>query len=159
MSFFGWLDRFSQCKQSSVPEQAAPATNEDPDAKRLVMVVEDDEQVRVGLSCVLELEGWDVISASGISEALDAIVRHSVVPDVLLVDFRLGESRDGVHAVSEIRRAVSRGVPAMILTGEHGDEVTRRAATLTIPVLRKPCGGRELSERLSSVLKGDKFTV
>jgi DNA-binding response OmpR family regulator len=115
------------------------------------MVLEDDEQVRVGLACVLELEGWEVIEASGIPEALGALRRGTAIPDVVLVDFRLGGLRDGVHAVEAIRRAAGRSVPALVLTGELGDEVVARAATLRVPVWRKPCDGRDLSERLSAL--------
>lgn len=70
-----------------------------PQRRRLVLVVEDDESVRVPLEKFLRLHGFDVESAATADGALDLVASHP--PDAAIVDLRLpqGSGRDVVVAL------------------------------------------------------------
>ena len=72
---------------------------------KTVMIVEDDEEIRLVLRYALEDEGYRVLEAANGEQAL--VLGQDEDPDVLLVDLRL----PGIHGLDVVRsvRATSRG--------------------------------------------------
>ena len=68
-----------------------------------VLLVDDDEVVRMSLSFVLEQSGFTVTSASNVPEALKYISSESY--DVLLSDLHMPGAGDGLTVVSAMRHA------------------------------------------------------
>src|SRR5580658_8819410 len=68
-----------------------------------VLLVDDDEVVRVSLSFVLEQSGFTVTSAANVPEALKYISSESY--DVLLSDLHMPGAGDGLTVVSAMRHA------------------------------------------------------
>jgi two-component system NtrC family sensor kinase len=88
-----------------------------------IMVVEDSETQALKMRCVLESEGWEVISASSAESSLDAL--NHTVPDLIVVDYHLPGIR-GDELCRRIRMQVNtRGIPLLMLTVEenHGSEL------------------------------------
>jgi two-component system, cell cycle response regulator DivK len=69
--------------------------------KGRILVVEDNQLSRELLCDWLETESYQVISASNLQEAFDAIKR--VPPDAILLDVQLGD-QDGLSIATWIRR-------------------------------------------------------
>jgi CheY-like chemotaxis protein len=69
--------------------------------KGRILVVEDNELSRELLCDWLEAESYQVISASDLQQAFDAI--KEAPPDAILLDVQLGE-QDGLSIASWIRR-------------------------------------------------------
>jgi CheY-like chemotaxis protein len=69
--------------------------------KERVLVVEDNELSRELLCDWLETESYQVISASNLQQAFDAI--KEVPPDAILLDVQLGD-QDGLSIATWIRR-------------------------------------------------------
>jgi DNA-binding NtrC family response regulator len=57
-----------------------------PDARPAVLVVDDDEDIRATLHALLESEGYRVVDAATVTDAL-AYLRTPVAPHVVLLDF------------------------------------------------------------------------
>src|SRR5271156_394027 len=72
-------------------------------ANTRVLLVDDDEVVRVSLSFVLEQSGFTVTSAANVPEALKYISSESY--DVLLSDLHMPGAGDGLTVVSAMRHA------------------------------------------------------
>jgi DNA-binding NtrC family response regulator len=70
-------------------------------SKRVVLLVEDDEQIRELSSNILEAAGYLVISADDASDALRTSREYRGVIDVLLTDVELGDA-DGITLAREI---------------------------------------------------------
>jgi two-component system, sensor histidine kinase len=95
---------------------------------RLIIVVEDELAVREGLAVLLQAWGADVLSFDNVG-AVEAWAAGASLPkpDLLLVDYRLPESRTGIDALVALRaRWPGQRLPAIVITGSslsgHEDE-------------------------------------
>jgi YesN/AraC family two-component response regulator len=79
-----------------------------------ILLVDDDELIRLSLNDVLQKEGFNVTSAGNVPEALKLI--SSNVYDVLLSDLHMPGAGDGLTVVSAMRHANPQAV-TMLLSG------------------------------------------
>jgi len=115
-----------------------------------VLVVEDDDDLALGLRDNLEIEGYVVQVAGDGRAGLDA-VRHDA-PDLVLLDLMLPET-DGFRVLRALRDGGSR-VPVLVLTarGQETDKV--RALRLGADdYVTKPFGVLELLARVEALLR------
>ena len=115
-----------------------------------VLVVDDDPQLREALSRALELDGYDVTTASNGVKALDAI--SSARPDVMVLDVMMPYV-GGLDVCRTLRDRKDR-LPILVLTAR--DEVGDRVAGLDAGAddyLTKPFALEELRARLRALLR------
>jgi two-component system response regulator PrrA len=115
-----------------------------------VLVVDDDEDIRVSLDRGLRLSGFDVRTASDGEAALQAVGAR--IPDCIVLDVGL-PGRDGVAVVEALRRdGVT--VPVLMLSARTSveDRVTGLAAGAD-DYLVKPFALAELVARLRALLR------
>ncbi len=86
------------------------------DSKR-ILVIDDNEAIRVQLKSLLEDDCYEVVLASDEDEALEKITEKS--PDLILLDLVLPDV-DGFKILEHIRNDDStRDIPVMIITSKH----------------------------------------
>jgi len=115
-----------------------------------VLVVDDDPQLREALSRALELDGYDVSTASNGVKALDAISTDR--PDVMVLDVMMPYV-GGLDVCRTLRDRKDR-LPILVLTAR--DEVGDRVAGLDAGAddyLTKPFALEELRARLRALLR------
>jgi two-component system response regulator PrrA len=115
-----------------------------------VLIVEDDEAVRVAVDRGLGLHGFEVEAAADAETALDRIASRP--PDVLIVDVGL-PGMSGTELCARLR-ALDVGVPILILSAL--DQVEDRIAGLQAGAddyLVKPFDLEELTLRLQALLR------
>ena len=115
-----------------------------------VLVVDDDPQLREALSRALELDGYDVSTASNGVKALDAISASR--PDVMVLDVMMPYV-GGLDVCRTLRERKDR-LPILVLTAR--DEVGDRVAGLDAGAddyLTKPFALEELRARLRALLR------
>ena len=115
-----------------------------------VLVVDDDPQLRGALSRALELDGYDVSTASNGAKALDAISTSR--PDVMVLDVMMPYV-GGLDVCRTLRDRKDR-LPILVLTAR--DEVGDRVAGLDAGAddyLTKPFALEELRARLRALLR------
>ncbi len=115
-------------------QRAAPAPKDLRD--RTIVVVEDNECVRIAMSDLIGAWGADVVAAADEQEALASLCGAS--PDLVLADYRLGAGLTGIDAVETLRRATGATIPALIITGDTDPEVTRKIQAAGFSVTHKP---------------------
>ncbi|WP_448205797.1 ATP-binding protein [Azospirillum sp. sgz302134] len=117
---------------------------------RTVLLVEDDAQVRRGLT--LLLKGWGVrVVAAGSTEELASILpRLRRRPHVVLTDHRLPGGHTGRNVVELVRSRWD--VPGVIITGDTAPERLREAMSLGCRLLHKPIQPSELAGALGDAL-------
>ncbi len=82
---------------------------------RRILVVDDEEDVRVFISTVLEDAGAQVLTASDGEEAIEVARREK--PDFITLDLSM-PGKDGVEAFAELRRTAGlETIPVCIVTG------------------------------------------
>jgi len=119
------------------------------EASALVLVVEDDRQMRRFLRTTLSALDYRVIEAATVAEALAAVTTHN--PDVILMDLALPDG-DGIALTGRIR-TWSR-VPIIVLSARGREE--DKVAALdkgADDYLTKPFGVNELLARIRAAMR------
>ena len=114
-----------------------------------VLVVDDDEQIRVVIRQLLECEGYRVLLASDAGEGR-ALVRSESV-DLVLLDLKL-PGASGVDVIREIR-ARNKALPVVIITGYPDSDLMHQAMAYSpLLVLAKPFDANTLLTTVRSAL-------
>lgn len=126
----------------------------------VVLVVDDDEAIRVGLHAVLQRWGCQVSLAEDLSDALKRTAEK--IPDILLTDYRLRSGVTGGDIIRAVRQAISRSttdkklvLPAIIVTGDTHPERLREAQRHAALILHKPLSASALKAALVQALTSD----
>jgi CheY-like chemotaxis protein len=109
-----------------------------------VLVIEDDREARRAM-CAL-LEDWSVVYSSGatLEEALIDTATSPRTIDLVVSDYRLPGSRNGVECILELRRLFGDEIPAVIVTGESDLAAIRAVMPADTTLLQKPFDPPEL---------------
>ncbi len=83
------------------------------DGRPVVLVAEDDEDIRGVMKTLLGLRGYEVITASNGQEAVEAAERDE--PDLILMDLKM-PVLNGLAAARHIRQHSRRRVPIVALS-------------------------------------------
>jgi CheY-like chemotaxis protein len=103
-------------------------------APQVVLVVEDEPLIRLGLASTLEDEGYQVLEASNASEAVRALERHPEI-EFVITDVNMPGAMDGVELARSVR-ARDPAVHLIIVSGARnvsGDDLPDRAVFLSKP--------------------------
>ncbi len=137
-----------------LPRTAAPATlvpERNENQRQLhglhILVVDDEDQVRLGMKTLLESLGCRATLVDGTTPAVAAVRVEK--PDVVLADFRLRGSDNGIATVQSIRRLFP-AMPAILLSGDTAPDRLREAEEAGIPLLHKPVAVEVLADAISA---------
>lgn len=133
-------------------EAAAPPRDGARLAGRHILVIDDDEAVRLGMQSLLE--SWGCICTCAESAA-DAIARLRGVPppSLIVTDFRLRNEETGKQALQALRGHLQRPVPAIIMTGDTSPQRLRDAQSTAALLLHKPVSTGQLRDALVELLQ------
>ncbi len=113
-----------------------------------IIIVEDEAVVAAHLASQVVRFGYRVIASVSTGEqAIEAVRRE--LPDLILMDVRLGGSLDGIETAERLRSEYEISIPILFLTA-HSDEDTLKRASATSPLgyVLKPFDDRELHTQL-----------
>jgi CheY-like chemotaxis protein len=135
-----------------VPDDIPSATPLVQGRRARVLIVEDDEPSRYGLSALLESEGYLVDAAGSLGEA-DAKMGAAHSPDVVVLDVTLPDG-DGAAWLEKRNEQALSTPPVIALTGVTADEDTRRIRSAGVRlVLTKPVNVTQLLLALKETLE------
>lgn len=137
-------------QEAAVPEEAPAPLVDAPLAGVRVLLIDDDEAVRVAMSELLMAWGCTCEVAGAEAEAVKLLDRFA--PDVVLADFRLRDHRTGPQAIEAVRARLGRAVPAIIVTGDTAADRLRTAVGSGMNLLHKPVGSVPLQRALTQAL-------
>ena len=116
----------------------------------LILVVDDEPQIRKLLQTGLSGYGYQVITAANGQEALTAVAQRQ--PNAVILDISLGSEPDGLDVCRRLREWSQ--VPIVMLSVRSGE--TSKVAALDAGAddyLTKPFGMEELRARIQAVLR------
>ncbi len=122
----------------AAPERAQTPRYKNGDFRGIILVVEDEASVRASISRLLKARGIEAIVVATAADALMGVRRQEIRPDLLLCDYNLRGSTNGVATVKDLRAALGRNIPAIVMTGDVRSEIVDRIAAQGISVLLKP---------------------
>ena len=120
----------------------------------VIMIVDDEEEARLGLNRLLISEGYAVKLASSGEEALNLL--NQARPDAILLDFKM-PGLDGIEVCRRIRsNDKTKTIPIIMITGfPEEKEIAVQAGADDF--LDKPVDPINLSMRIKCVLKVAKI--
>jgi PAS domain S-box-containing protein len=133
-----------------VPEAAPPVHPHNDAFLGSVLAIEDEASVRSALARVMKTTGIDATLVTTAAEALNLVKEHGLRPDVLLCDYNLRGSPDGIETIRRLRAALGRNVPAVVMTGDTRSQTVNAISAQGLSVLIKPFLTAELLEVLRS---------
>ncbi|MBP2232785.1 signal transduction histidine kinase/CheY-like chemotaxis protein [Azospirillum agricola] len=113
-----------------------------------VLVIDDDSFVLNGLTQFLTDAGRRVHGVSTVARALDDLRDGVIRPDILVADYHLSATENGIDFITQVWSLLEARVPAILISGRLDGEVMRRAGDLGIAVVAKPI----LPDRLSTLI-------
>lgn len=127
------------------------------DGKRAqILIVEDDAIQAIDLEDQLRTLGYDVMAV--VSTGEEALLRARELPDLALVDIRLGGKLDGIETAGVLRDRFKIGV---IYTTSYDDDETIRRLKGTLPsgYLGKPIRSKDLHGAVEVALAARGFAI
>lgn len=124
------------------PESSRAISTVDNAVQPVILLVENDEAVADATIMLLKTADMHVHWATCADDAITHVT-DGVNPDVLICDYRLPGGK-GTEVIRRIRRAASRTVPAMLLTGDTSLKSSELAGIADCTMLHKPVDGDRL---------------
>lgn len=120
-----------------------------------VLVIEDDPNIREGLSMMLPAWGCRVRDAGSLSEAHHALAQGGFVPDVIITDLRLDGlgGRSSVEDLPTMLCGLGFTGPVVAITGDTRPGIAEGVATAGWTLLTKPFAAAQLHATLTSLAR------
>ena len=118
----------------------------------VILVIEDDPEVRDLLDQFLQDEGHRTAVAPDGVVALDMVARGAIRPDLVLADYNLPNGMTGLETVAKLRENLNRQIPAIFLTGDISTGTLRELALHDCLQLNKPVKLKLLTEAIQRLL-------
>ena len=116
---------------------------------RTALVVDDEQRIAEAVAMNLELEGFQVLTASSGEEALRKVTEE--LPEVIILDVMMPEM-DGFETLRRIREIATTPVIMLTVRGDEGDRV-RGLDLGADDYVTKPFSPKELVSRVRAVLR------
>ncbi len=116
-----------------------------------ILIVDDEPAVLDATAILLNLEGFDVQTASSGPEAIKRIADQS--PDLLITDYHLRGDETGAEVIRSIRHQIGRDIPVIVVSGDTSDALALQDLN-DIGFLTKPVDTDELLSEISRRIGG-----
>lgn len=116
-----------------------------------ILVIEDNADIRENICELLELDGYEVLSAGSGKAGLE--LAKEVVPGVIICDIVMN-GIDGYAVISELRKdKTTADIPVIILTALSQQAIVEPVLALGVKAfIRKPFSEEDLTECILSCL-------
>jgi DNA-binding NtrC family response regulator len=105
-------------------------------ANERVLVVDDEDELREIIQCILVEKGYDVLTAANGEEAIEKVRENGI--DLALLDIRM-PGIDGIEVLRRIKEEINPNLAVIIMTAYGTPETAARAMRLgACDYLRKP---------------------
>jgi PAS domain S-box-containing protein len=123
--------------------------------RSLVLVIDDEEPVRMAVNDILALEGIDVIVAANGAQAVTQLRAHAGEVDLIILDLSM-PGLSGQETLAQLR-AIDPEVPVLLSSGYDKRDVRHRFNTDEVSgFLQKPYDGRTLVDTVLRYLERDR---
>ena len=120
-------------------------------SNRTILIIDDEEGMRIAVRTVLESEGYTVVEAANGDEGLAAAI--DLQPDLILCDIEM-PNKDGFAVLQALRERLAAPVPFIFLTGRSARTDMRKGMNLGADdFLTKPFTAGELRQAVATRMK------
>ena len=118
----------------------------------MIVVVDDEADIRRGMTALLEGWGHRVFTAASAQEAVDLLALNPTRPDLIISDFRLRDHTTGIAAIEALRIEYNEDVPAILITGDTAPERLAEARDSGLLLIHKPVSNGRLRAAIANVV-------
>jgi len=118
----------------------------------LIVLVDDENDIRLSMSNLLEQRGFELIVAATPEEALSDVADHANIPNLLIIDKRLDDDKSGIDLIRDIREEVNQDVPAILMSGDLATP-QERIPLENVQFLGKPIAPEQLQRTIADLLR------
>jgi len=123
-------------------------------AGRKVLIVDDDEDILLGMQLVFSSWGCQTLLASNADDAVKMVFDEPIQPEYLLCDLQLAGGKSGLDVIRAINRDRPNPLPAAIVTGNTSPHRLKEIKAEGVTILHKPVVPDALKSTISSSLLG-----
>lgn len=108
-----------------------------------ILVIDDTLKLLEELQDLLTMEGYEVVTATDAYSGMSKVAKEQ--PDLIITDLNMPEMHgfDLITKLKSLRK--SEHIPIIVLSGDEGDDVVRRAFNLKADLfIKKPSSADEL---------------
>ena len=121
-------------------------------AGRRILMVDDEEAIRIGMCELLQGWGCEVMTAGSVAEALDRAAAGPAAIDAVISDMGLPGQGNGIDAIAALRARYGSQLPALLITGDTSQAALQAAREAQLIMLHKPIKPARLRAALSKVI-------
>ena len=122
-------------------------------AGTVVLLIEDDKEVRESYALLLASWRCFAIPAGSASDALERVRDSQRFPDLIVADFRLREQATGAEAIRQVRADCGVEIPGILITGDTAPERIVEARNSGFRLFHKPLAAHQLRDALLNALE------
>jgi two-component system, sensor histidine kinase len=142
---------------TTAPQAAGAAPAPRPTASPLILLVDDDAGVRNATAMLLKVEGYRVITAASLGEAVEN-ARENPGVNLVVTDYHLDRGETGVEVIGALRAVLGEGLGAVLVTGDTSSTIRDLKPDERIRVASKPINADALLEILKTLLPSEPST-
>jgi len=124
------LDELSPAEPADEPEVTSES--------RLILVIDDELAIQDAMRTLLMEWGHSVLVAGSGDEMFERVAGLSRRPDLVISDYRLRGSENGLDVIRRLRAALSNAIPAILITGDTSASRLGEAGASSCFLLHKP---------------------
>jgi CheY-like chemotaxis protein len=158
LAFTSVLGRGSVFKLTLLNSTEAPSKNllsptaiQQPHLNIRVLIIDDDESVRIGMIALFQSWGCRCDAAEAIEGAVTLALHNQ--PVIIISDYRLRNLETGAQAIAAVRHACKEEIPALLITGDTAKDRLIEATNSGIPLLNKPVSPSILHAKILDLLQ------
>lgn len=116
----------------------------------LVLLVDNDDELRSALVALLERWGVSVLDAQGPAEAIALLEEVEISPDALLIDYQLDHGANGIDLAVKLHR-IHGACPTRIISAERSLTLRENCIENGLELMPKPLDTEALFRFLSAI--------
>jgi two-component system, sensor histidine kinase len=146
------------CFRIAMPRGAAPAPGAAFDralaqaGRGLILVVDDEAPIRDGMQRLLTGWGYAVITAGSGAQMLANLAQCRTRPDLIICDHRLRGGENGIDVIGQLQAECNAAIPAMLITGDTGEDRLIEARASGFLLLHKPVPNSKLRAAIVNLM-------
>ena len=146
-----WIPNRFRVTASGMAAAVAVPTAAAPTRKARLILVEDNDGVRLATELFLRLEGHETLSAPTVAEA-ETLLKRLQPGDVVIADYHLDDKHTGLDMLLRLRERVGYDVPGVVLSGDLPSVVrTIKTPVAACRFLSKPVDTLALMEAIAEL--------
>ncbi|RYX93629.1 MAG: hybrid sensor histidine kinase/response regulator [Comamonadaceae bacterium] len=126
---------------------------------KLIIIIENDDQLRNSTVEVLAAMGAEVVGGTDIDTILESSTAAGKKPDLIISDMHLDGQMTGLEVISQFRQAYFGHVlPAILLTGDLSSQLEAQANAMDVYVAHKPVRPSRFREMMTMAIAGKRVS-